>query len=164
MPVGKTFWEVQNAILKDWGDYSLSLFSVQVFKCYLTDYSRSFFLSPFGKPAEHSSRSLPFSDVNNESIGSELIVEHFSPINCSQELFGAARCLMMKELARIFMNNLDSRSIFSGKLSGQVLPTGEMKLWISGSILDKQVAAESWFEWMFYCSQGDQYFRFRSCQ
>lgn len=73
-------------------------------------------------------------------------MEHFSPINCSQELFGAARCLTMKELARIFVSNLVSRSISSGKLFGQVLLTGEMKPWISGSILDKQVAAESWFE------------------
>lgn len=41
------------------------------------------------------------------------------------------------------MSNLDSRSIFSGKLFGQVLLTGEMKLLISGSVLDKQVAVRA---------------------
>lgn len=70
----------------------------------------------------------------------------------------------MKELAAIFMSNLDSRSIFSGKSFGQVLLAGEMKLLISGSISDKKVTAEGWAEWRFYCSPGDQYFRFSSSQ
>lgn len=38
------------------------------------------------------------------------------------------------------MSNLDSGSVFSGKLFGQVLLAGEVKLLISGSIVDKQGA------------------------